>query len=300
MLALVAGRGALPAAVARAQQTAPLICALADHNPDGLTPDVVFRMEELSSFLTLLAAHGVTDVCLCGAIQRPEIDATQVELDTQPLLPVLNAALASGEDSALRAIIRIFEKSGFNVLGAHELAPDLLPAAGVLTSNSVPETAKSGVYLAQSVLKEQAQADLGQSCVIQDGTVVAREGPNGTDVMLSGFIETGCQRRIDPIVPEPFGLALQTANRAGVSVAENRQAQAVVHGNSAEGGFLFKASKPGQDLRVDLPTVGPMTAICAAEAGLDGIIIEADRVMVIDLDQTLSILNAMGMYLWVR
>lgn len=300
MLALVTGSGALPAAVARSQPSTPLICALRGHTPGGLTPDLVFRMEELGSFLGKLGALGVTDVCLCGAIQRPEIDPLQVDADTKLLLPILNASVADGEDNALRPILGIFEQVGFIVRAAHELAPDLLPAAGVPTIVSVPKAEKSSVSLAQEVLNEQARADLGQSCVIRNGTVVAREGPEGTDFMLGGLIRHGCASHGHALGTTPFEFAEQLIAWTAAAATESKQVSAEERRKCAKGGFLFKASKPGQDLRVDLPTIGPRTALIAAEAGLDGIVVEAGRVMVLDLDQTLSILNAMGMYLWVR
>ena len=68
----------------------------------------------------------------------------------------------------------------------------------------------------------------------------------------------------------------------------------------AQGGVLFKAPKPGQDRRVDLPPIGPATAMRAAKAGLEGIVIEAGGVMVLDQPQTVAILDKMEMFLWVR
>lgn len=64
------------------------------------------------------------------------------------------------------------------------------------------------------------------------------------------------------------------------------------------GGILFKAPKPNQDWRADLPLIGPATA--KAAAGLDGIVIEAGGVMVLDLPAVRRILDAQGMFLWVR
>ncbi|MDP5348885.1 MAG: LpxI family protein, partial [Paracoccaceae bacterium] len=66
------------------------------------------------------------------------------------------------------------------------------------------------------------------------------------------------------------------------------------------GAILNKAPKPGQDRRVDLPTIGPGTAMRAADAGLDGIVIEAGGVLVLDLPSVLRILDDKGMFLWAR
>jgi DUF1009 family protein len=69
---------------------------------------------------------------------------------------------------------------------------------------------------------------------------------------------------------------------------------------NATGGILFKAPKPTQDQRADLPLIGLRTVMMAAEAGLDGIVIEAGGVMVLDLPTVRKVLDAQGMFLWVR
>ena len=66
------------------------------------------------------------------------------------------------------------------------------------------------------------------------------------------------------------------------------------------GGVLYKGPKPSQDRRVDLPTIGPLTALHAAEAGLDGIVIEAGDMIVIDPEVVVAIIDAMNMVFWVR
>ena len=68
----------------------------------------------------------------------------------------------------------------------------------------------------------------------------------------------------------------------------------------ARGGILFKAPKPGQDRRADLPVIGPQTAENAVNAGLRGIVIEDGGVMVLDLAAVRRILDAAGLFLWVR
>jgi len=68
----------------------------------------------------------------------------------------------------------------------------------------------------------------------------------------------------------------------------------------AGGGILFKAPKPGQDRRVDLPTIGPNTIVAACAAGLAGVVIESQGVMVLDHVTVLAECNRLGLFLWVR
>jgi DUF1009 family protein len=102
--------------------------------------------------------------------------------------------------------------------------------------------------------------DIGQSCVVAAGQALAVEALFGTDWMLDSL-------RLRP---------------------------------DGAGGVLFKAPKPDQDRRVDLPTIGPSTVAGAAAAGLSGIAIEAGGVMVTDRDRTIADCDRLGLFLWVR
>lgn len=67
-----------------------------------------------------------------------------------------------------------------------------------------------------------------------------------------------------------------------------------------QGGILYKGPKPGQDMRADLPAVGPETAKGAAEAGLEGIVLQAGAVFTLERAEMLRRLDAAGMFLWGR
>ena len=72
--AIIAGAGLLPAALAEAMATPPLICALDGFAPEGVTVDLVFRIERLALFLRHLEDQGVNNVVFAGAVQRPRLD----------------------------------------------------------------------------------------------------------------------------------------------------------------------------------------------------------------------------------
>lgn len=258
MLALIAGRGALPAAVAEAASGPFVVCGLEQCPPDHLKADHLFRLERLGGLLVWLKARGVTQVCLCGAVTRPDLSLTRLDFRTLPLVPRILRALRHGDDGALRIVINILEGAGFTVLAAHELVPDLLPDAGVPTVSQPGDAAVQAASVGDGVSDDQARRDLGQASVVQASQIIAREGQDGTDAMLRGL------------------------------------------GPEAHGGVLYKASKPGQDRRADLPVIGIGTAEGAIAAGLAGIVIEAGGVMVLDRVRVIERLNAAGLFLWVR
>ncbi|MEM6372896.1 MAG: UDP-2,3-diacylglucosamine diphosphatase LpxI [Pseudomonadota bacterium] len=291
MLALIAGRGGLPAAVAGAQDTPPYVCALNGFLPDDVPVDRVFRLETIGTLIHDLSEMGVTQVCFCGAIDRPKVDPAHIDAATAPLVPVVSAAIASGEDGGLRAIMGLFETAGMTARAAHDLAPGLVLPAGQPTRAKAPQGAGADVQTALGVLASQGVADVGQACIVHAGQVRAREDARGTDAMLASLTA-----RATPFLDDgdPVSDMMDMAGDALGLAAD------WLSGDPARAGLLFKAPKPGQDLRLDLPTIGATTAKGAVDAGLAGIVIAAGGVIVLDQAEVIDILDNAGMYLWVR
>ncbi|MEP1767499.1 MAG: UDP-2,3-diacylglucosamine diphosphatase LpxI [Sulfitobacter sp.] len=186
-LALIAGRGDLPALVADACDTPPLVCGYEGIPLAGVEADITYRLETLGSLLLALGNRGVTQVCFAGGLDRPALDPTKLDAETAPLVPMFMQALQSGDDGALRVVVDLFEKTGFEVLGAHEIAPQLLAKGGVYGTHWPDAQMRAdGKRGAQHILEISPQ-DKGQACVVSGGDVLAMEGPEGTDAMLAGL-----------------------------------------------------------------------------------------------------------------
>jgi DUF1009 family protein len=290
MLALIAGTGDLPPALMARFSDSVIVCALEGFEP-SLDVQIPFRIEHLGSFLHLLKDRGVTQICMAGAIRRPPIDPAQIDAATMPLVPRIQAVIAKGDDGALRDVISIFEDHGFSVKAAHEIAPDLLPITGVLTKAQPAAWHEADAKVGAATIAEMGAADIGQACIVRVGQVAAREDADGTDAMLKQFHDTFLEPPTETLW-EDFA---KTFN--GVVTAVKGTDNATVN---ADDGILFKAPKPNQDRRADLPVIGLQTAVAAAEAGLAGIVIEANGVMVLDLKGVIETLDMQGMFLWVR
>jgi UDP-2,3-diacylglucosamine hydrolase len=266
--AIIAGRGVLPTAVALAlseRGEAPLVAVMDGHAPDGLRPDVTFRLERLVPFLDDLTARGVRQVVFAGAASRPRLDPALFDPLTAQMVPRLMSAMAQGDDATLREAIAIFEEAGLSVIGVADVAPDLVPQAGVLTGQ-VADRDRADVDRAAVIVAALGQVDVGQGAVVQQGLCLAVEALAGTDAMLAGVAGMAALR------PDP---------------ARGR-------------GVLFKALKPGQDRRIDLPAIGPATIAAAARAGLGGIAWQAGGVVVLERTDTVAAAEAAGLFLWAR
>jgi DUF1009 family protein len=171
--------------------------------------------------------------------------------------------MQAGDDATLRAVVALFEDEGFQVVGAADLAPALLPPPGLL-AGALPAGAEQDAARAATIAAALGRADVGQGCVVQAGLCLAVEALPGTDHMLA------------TVAALPAGL------RPGA------------------GGLLYKGAKPGQDRRIDLPAIGPDTVRHAAAAGLAGIAFAAGEVLLLTPDTTVQAARDAGLFLWAR
>jgi UDP-2,3-diacylglucosamine hydrolase len=264
--ALIAGRGGLPAALAGAMADAPLVAALEGFAPEGLAVDLTFRVERLVPFLRALEDQGVGRVVLAGAVKRPRLDPALFDPGTATLVPRLMQAMAAGDDATLRAVLELFVEAGFAVAGVEDVAPALLPGPGVLVGALTPRDEADAARAAEIVAALGA-VDVGQGTVVVQGLCLAVEALPGTDAMLAGVASLERGLRPDP----------------------------------ARGkGLFYKAAKPGQDRRIDLPTLGPETLRAVAEAGLGGIAFQAGSVICLHLPEMRRLAGELGLFLWAR
>lgn len=268
-LALIAGNGSLPCQIAEALNGAGrefriiAIKGEADERTRAQA-DTELGWGEIGRLYKFLKKTGCRDVLLIGGVsKRPDFTSILGDLGTLKRLPTIIRALAGGDDSLLTKVIRLFEVEGYRVVGIKDVAPQLLASSGVLGKVQPNQGDWRDAELALRATEKLGELDIGQAAIAVGGRVVALEGAEGTDAMLQRCAEL---KRIGRI---------RSKGRAGV---------------------LVKTAKPNQDLRVDLPTVGPMTIDLAAAAGLAGIAVEASGALIAEKEETLKKADNAGLF----
>ncbi|MEZ5669205.1 MAG: UDP-2,3-diacylglucosamine diphosphatase LpxI [Alphaproteobacteria bacterium] len=262
---VVAGGGRLPELVARACRDAGrsvfLLSLRDDADPElaaRVQPDghAAIRLGEAGTGVKHLKRAGVEQVVFVGKVERPSLSSLRPDFATIGLLARIGRR-ALGDDSLLRAIADVIAGEGFQVVGPLDLAPGLATPEGVLTRARPDAEAEADIRRGIAVVAGLGACDVGQAAAVQQGIVLAVEAVEGTDAMI--------------------------ARCAALS-------------RKGAGGVLVKASKPQQDLRLDLPTVGADTVRAAAQAGLRGMAIEAGRVILIDRAETVAEADRLGLF----
>ena len=268
-VAIVAGGGALPGELAAGllPPARPPFLVIIEDQPDT-DPELfgyehrMLKVEDYGTLISMLRRAGATHVVLAGGIsRRPALRSIRWNFGLLKMLPRVVAGLARGDDGILRTIVRHLEAEGFHVVGAHELLPDLVAPEGQL-SKAKPSTAeRRNIAAAMEAARAIGALDIGQAAVAVRGRVVALEGAEGTAEMIERVHR------------------LRSAGRIGKA-----------------GGVLVKCAKPNQELRADLPAIGPDTVRSVHAAGLAGIAVEAGRAIVLQRKQVVELADELGIF----
>jgi DUF1009 family protein len=211
----------------------------------------------------LFRAENCRDLVFIGTLVRPALSEIRLDWGTLRVIGRLLAAFRGGDDHLLSGIGRILEQDGFRMVGIKDVAPDLLMPEGCLTLKSPDENAAADIAKGRDVLRALSAFDIGQATVVIDGHVIGVEDIEGTDGLLARVARLRAEGRI----------RARTAR-----------------------GVLVKAPKSGQDLRFDLPTMGPRTIEGAAAAQLAGIAIVAGNTIVVEPQAMIEAADAAGLF----
>ena len=118
-----------------------------------------------------------------------------------------------------------------------------------MTRTAPPPQVQGDIEFGWRIARASADLDIGQAIAVKDRDIIAVEAIEGTDAMI---------------------------RRAGRLCRTG-------------GWILVKVARPKQDMRFDVPTVGPNTIRNLADAKCCGLVIEAGRTMIVDKPTTLAL-----------
>lgn len=266
VVGILAGGGALPREIADAVSESgrrAVIVGLegeADPAAFGAHKVIMVNWGQIGRMIRSFKAEGVTDLVIVGRVTRPDLRRLKTDFGFYRSLPrIFRIVAAGGDDNVLRRVVRFFEGHGFTVRGPDAIAPGLVIGEGVLGRHMMSGSHASDVALGLDIVGRLAPFDVGQAAVVRGGRVLAIEGVEGTDAMLE-------------------------------RVVHRRDSRA------AAGGVLVKRPKPGQELRIDMPAIGPNTVARAVEAGLAGLAVAAGATLAAERVELVRRADAQGIF----
>jgi DUF1009 family protein len=267
-IGIVSGGGSLPFAVAdaaaRRGRRAVLLAlrGCADAARVAAYPHHWIGLGQVNRLCRLARQESCNDLVFIGTVVRPAIRQLRLDLGALLLLPRLVRLFRGGDDHLLSGVAIFFEQRGFRVVGAHQVAPEILMPEGAVGRLQPSESSHRDIVQGLALLRAIGQFDVGQATIVADGHVLAVEAAEGTDEMLAHVADLRRRGRI-----------------------------------RSTGGVLVKAPKPGQDRRIDLPAIGPQTIAGAANAGLAGIAVVAGGGIMAEPDRVAQAADRAGIFI---
>ena len=268
-VALICGGGSLPLTVAdsiaargREVLLFPLHGAAKAADYEG-RPHHWLYYGQGSRFERLAQEAGCREVVFIGSLVRPALWQIRPDWRVWRYMPRVIAAFRGGDDHLLKSIAQMFEENGFHLVGAHEVAPEILVPDGVLGRIELSPRDQADIAAGLDYLRASSPFDVGQAVVVADKHILAVEAAEGTDAILARVADMRASGRV------------RTAPRTGV---------------------LVKAPKQDQDRRFDLPSIGPQTVEGAARAGLAGIAVMAGSSIVAEPQALVAAADRAGLF----
>jgi len=219
-------------------------------------PHAWVRLGAAGTTLKLLHQADVKVLVMVGGIKKPGINDLRPDLWATKFLASTGAA-SLGDNSLLTALIKALELEGFRVIGVDDLLPDIISPAGVLGVVEPDKNSQLNISVARQAAISIGTQDKGQGAIAYQGRVLCVEDEEGTDAMI----------RYLPNIR-----------------------------NTKKGGVLVKVCKPGQETRADLPTIGVSTIENAANAGLEGVAVQAGKALIVDINSVVSAADQHGLF----
>ena len=262
-LGIIAGGGVLPKLlIEHCQATGRDYFVIAvENNADKaiFSPDIPhqwIRIGQAGTGLKALQQEKISEIVMIGTIHRPSFADLMPDLRTTAFFAKIGLK-SLGDDGILRAVVAEIEGEGMRVVGIQDVMPELLVKNGVLTKVKPDKQALADIERGTAAALALGRLDIGQSVVVQQGLVLGVEGIEGTDELIK---------------------RCGTYQRKGV------------------GGVLVKLRKPQQDMRIDLPTIGPRTIENLHAAGMRGVEIHTGNALIVDEETVINLADKYKMF----
>ena len=219
-------------------------------------PDFIVSLSKMGRAVKYVKSLGIKHILMVGGVTRPSLKNIIPDLWTAKLLTTINSKV-SGDNSVLSKLTYALEKEGFIIIAPEEILPNLICPKGTLGKIKPNEQNHKDISTGFKVAKIIGANDIGQSLVIENGLIIAVEAAEGTDRMIKR------------------SLSLKKEKKAGV---------------------LIKVIKPMQDKRIDRPVIGINTIKEAKIAGLDGIALESNEIIILNYNDVILYADKEGLF----
>ena len=215
---------------------------------------------QFGKIIKILKENKCKKVLFAGKVKKPKFSKLRLDLKGLYYIPRIIKSSKLGDASILKEIINIFKKERITTISSLFFNPELTLKKGNYSKIKPNREDKIDIHQAIKTLSKLGKYTFSQGTVVRNEKVIAIEGKGGTQKMLKR-----CKSK-----------------------------------KFKSKGVLVKLPKKGQDLRIDLPTVGLRTLKQCKLAGLKGIVLKNKQNVFLEKNKCISFANKNKMFIKVK
>ena len=261
-LAIIAGNGSIPFyLIEECKKVGREYCLIIIEGhgkelSEKYDPDYIVSLSKMGRAVKYVKNIGIKHILMVGGVKRPSLKNIIPDLWTAKFLTTISSKV-SGDNSVLSKLTKALEREGFIIVAPEEVLPNLICPKGTLGKVKPNQQNNEDISTGYRIAKIIGANDIGQSIIIENGLVIAVEAAEGTDRMIKR------------------SLNLKKEKKAGV---------------------LIKVIKPMQDKRIDRPVIGIDTIKAVKKAGLDGIALESNEILILNYSDVILYADEEGLF----
>lgn len=270
-LGLIAGQGEFPILVLRGAKRAGLrvvVVGLKGNCPDTVRDEAdafyPAGVAQLGKWIRIFRREGVRQAVMAGRVRKSQMLDMPKWRQWLAYLPDWTSIRVwyfrtadRRNDTLLRAVADEMMDKGVELIDSTAYCADAMAGAGRLGGKDLTPAQSADADLGWRMAREMGRLDIGQSVAVKDKDVIAVEAIEGTDAMIA---------------------------RAGALCRTG-------------GWVLVKVAKPNQDMRFDVPTIGPDTIRQLAQHRAAALVIEAGKTLILSREETMKLADQLGIAL---
>jgi DUF1009 family protein len=214
----------------------------------------------MGTWVRALQRRGVSEAVMIGGVRKKEM--LYSPLRVLRYIPDLSTAWLwyfrlrrdNRDHGLLMLVADALRDKGIELVSSVKYCQEHLAGEGLMTRTAVPSSIEADVEFGWRIARASADLDIGQSLAVKERDIIAVEAMEGTDAMI---------RRAGRVC------------RAG-------------------GWTMIKVARPRQDMRFDVPTIGPNTIRNLKDAKCICLVVEAQRTLIVDKPATIALADRLG------
>jgi len=216
-------------------------------------------LTRMGSWFKVFRRNGVNEAVMIGGVRKREIYSPLRLLKYIPdfrtaRLWYFRLRKDKRDNAVLLAAADELRSQGIELVSCVKYCQEHLSDEGVMTGTQPPGRVAEDIEFGWRIARASADLDIGQSIAVKERDIIAVEAMEGTDAMI---------RRAGRVC------------RVG-------------------GWTMVKVARPKQDMRFDVPTIGPGTIRYLKDAKCVCLVLEAGRTLIVDKPATLALADRLG------